>query len=427
MSKDIIKSFGTVLKDNFHVKLQSTKYKAIKKPITKTLPKSFNPIDVWGDYLSKIRDQGKCGACWAMASTGALADRYTIMTLGQFAVNLSAYQMIMCQGTILPDIPLDETSLSQVNLQAHTEGACNGNSLYNAMNFMYSIGLVTDICVNKGEFQKYGIIPVQDIENPESIQMCQSILGTDYDTCLDRKKAARYYRIIAGYEVDKDIESIKEEIYKWGPVVAGFQVYDNFLNDYDGISIYTGPKKDSMVQGGHAVRIMGWGTENGVDFWWIANSWGTNWGRSGYFKMKMGIKECGLEDNVVGFIPDLPSFKNTMLNYTLSINPETIALRSWINIDPITGYKYSTITKIRNGQLIGDLNPIVNKDLLPNFDSTWFGEITPEDAFAFTISDKQYEAQINSKITTLTILVILVISFFIGKIIKRFFSYKKKK
>jgi hypothetical protein len=105
MSDNIIKSFGTILKDNRYVRAMSTKYKQVKKkyPKDETLPSKLNPIVQWSNLLQSIKNQGACGCCWAMSTSGALGDRLTIMTLGQFAVELSPYQMIMCQGAIIPD------------------------------------------------------------------------------------------------------------------------------------------------------------------------------------------------------------------------------------------------------------------------------------------------------------------------------------
>jgi cathepsin B len=37
-------------------------------------------------------------------------------------------------------------------------------------------------------------------------------------------------------------------------------------------------RKSSVVLGGHAVKIVGWGVENGVNYWICANSWSTSWG-----------------------------------------------------------------------------------------------------------------------------------------------------
>ena len=57
---------------------------------------------------------------------------------------------------------------------------------------------------------------------------------------------------------------------------------------------------------GHVVRIIGWGVQNGIDFWLIANSWGKGWGDEkdrGVFKMIRGINNCNIEKWVMGPIP----------------------------------------------------------------------------------------------------------------------------
>ena len=46
------------------------------------------------------------------------------------------------------------------------------------------------------------------------------------------------------------------------------------------------------VVGYHAVRIVGWGEERGIKYWTLANSWGTDWGEDGYFRIARGSNEC---------------------------------------------------------------------------------------------------------------------------------------
>jgi len=51
----------------------------------------------------------------------------------------------------------------------------------------------------------------------------------------------------------------------------------------------------------HAVKIIGWGIEEGVHYWLCVNSWNTEWGDKGLFKMFRGTNDCGIEaDFVVG-------------------------------------------------------------------------------------------------------------------------------
>jgi cathepsin B len=40
--------------------------------------------------------------------------------------------------------------------------------------------------------------------------------------------------------------------------------------------------------GGHAVRVIGYGVLNGVNYWIAANTWGPYWGESGYFRIREG-------------------------------------------------------------------------------------------------------------------------------------------
>jgi cathepsin B len=47
--------------------------------------------------------------------------------------------------------------------------------------------------------------------------------------------------------------------------------------------------------GGHAMRILGWGTEKGEDYWLVTNSWSPQWGLKGFFKIRRGTNECGIE------------------------------------------------------------------------------------------------------------------------------------
>lgn len=68
---------------------------------------------------------------------------------------------------------------------------------------------------------------------------------------------------------------------------------------------FTGVYKhvEGKMLGGHAIRILGWGTENDTPYWLIANSWNTDWGNNGFFKIARGQDECGIEGQISAGIP----------------------------------------------------------------------------------------------------------------------------
>ena len=88
------------------------------------------------------------------------------------------------------------------------------------------------------------------------------------------------------------VTSIKTAIMTYGSVQASFSVYRDFYNYKSGVYM----KNSTTFVGGHAVQLMGWGTELGNDFWLVANSWGSSWGISGYFKI--GQTQCGISSSV---------------------------------------------------------------------------------------------------------------------------------
>jgi len=57
---------------------------------------------------------------------------------------------------------------------------------------------------------------------------------------------------------------------------------------------------DTKYIGAHAVKIVGWGADSGMPYWLVANSWNTEWGENGRFRIERGKNVLGIEDGVVG-------------------------------------------------------------------------------------------------------------------------------
>lgn len=359
------KSYGTVLRENPIVNEQYLKYSSNYRPWKKqgfTLPSSFDGHLIWEKYLSPIRNQGYCGNCWAIATTDMLCDRYRLYTLGQTPHQLSATQMTLCDydAPNLHDLQKafrDRQQLVPIAQRTHENSACNGNSLYNAIRYLYWSGVPTSSCISTK--LKTGDLTEQTTNLP----LCEDIETKEHNKC-STSEDMRVYRtiypgIIKGCEEDGGSEEdIMYNLYMAGPLAGGFDMFPDFLDKYDGKTIYIHEKKEGEVSsGGHAIRIVGWGDENGVPYWICANSWGTSWGDNGYFRMKRGM--CSLEKNIVTVIPDVPGLVVAIPISTGAFGEEERELRRFFQIEEQTKYPMSIIKKVKN------LTPAINTKYIP--------------------------------------------------------------
>jgi C1A family cysteine protease len=95
-----------------------------------------------------------------------------------------------------------------------------------------------------------------------------------------------------------DENYIANYLQQTGPLSAG--IHGDLLYYYQSgiMTVYCPPDLN------HAILIVGYGTSSaGVNYWVIKNSWGTSWGESGFFRIKRGIGQCGINKYVMtGYI-----------------------------------------------------------------------------------------------------------------------------
>jgi len=265
---------------------------------TVALPTSFDSEANWpkcAKVIGDIRDQSACGCCWAFGAAEAASDRLCIASNGTVAVPLSAQETCFC---------------------AEMEG-CNGGQLETAWDYIQMRGLATGAQHgHSGPFGDLGTCssfslphchhhgPVGDDPYPaEGTKGCPNVnQSPSCPTTCDADAKAPFndfakarYSFSGSVQTFDSVEGIMQSIYQHGPVEAAFTVMADFEHYSSGIYHATSSKS----LGGHAIRIVGWGVENGVDYWKVANSWNPYWGEKGYFRIKKGVDECGIEDEVV--------------------------------------------------------------------------------------------------------------------------------
>ncbi len=90
---------------------------------------------------------------------------------------------------------------------------------------------------------------------------------------------------------------IAQMLYMYGPLAVGMNA--NYLQYYRGGIIDLPASVCNPYGLNHAVNIVGYGTENGVNFWIVRNSWGPTWGENGYFRIARGKGVCGINQYVI--------------------------------------------------------------------------------------------------------------------------------
>lgn len=211
---------------------------------------------IWNNsIISNVKNQGRCGSCWAFSTTGALEAN---MRINNFVIDrLSEQELVDCS----------------------TENSgCNGGLMHTAL----------DYCIENN-----GLSSNHDYNYTERTGTCL------YNCNLN--ETIQFKRVIGSnisdykFTVPRSVIDIKASLKK-GPICIALDASPIEFRFYKEGIIDIPNRNTSQMN--HAVLLTGYSINENGSYWIIQNSWGEKWGDNGYAKIKIqngdGVLLCQL-------------------------------------------------------------------------------------------------------------------------------------
>lgn len=202
------------------------------------------------DWTTPVKDQGGCGSCVAFATVATIESNLEIFRRNPY---------------LNPD-------LSEADLFFRGCGNCCGRGWYFTSALRYAQG---------------SGIPDEE---------CYPYNGGSNKPCPDRDKRLTK---IKNWRALFSSSLAKEWISRRGPLMSGMEVYEDFFYYQNGVykSVW------GAFIGNHAVTVVGYNDAEG--YWICKNSWGSEWGEKGWFKIAYG--DSGLGRNFAFYTTEFTS------------------------------------------------------------------------------------------------------------------------
>jgi len=224
------------------------KMRGYKRVQTNAEPKSFynGSLDDAVNWVDKgavtpVKNQGSCGSCWAFSTTGAVEGAYFIKHGEQ--KSFSEQQLVDCDRKV--------------------NQGCNGGDMAEAFKYIES--------------------------SPLELESDYPYKGRNMKCSYDKTKGVGTVSDYTNVVPDSEQE-LKAALMK-GPVSVAIEA-DRLVFQLYHQGVIT--SKNCGTNLDHGVLAVGYGTENGQDYYLVKNSWGPSWGDKGYVKIGAEAKGHGI-------------------------------------------------------------------------------------------------------------------------------------
>lgn len=272
------------------------------------IPDRFNAAQRWGhcaQSILRVRDQGGCGSCWALAAISVMSDRICIASNGRYRDGLSAQQLVECCNYC---------------------GGCTGapNSFFPFL-YWHQQGVVTDQCFPYTIARDCGYpCPPSEFQHPRGLGNCthggqqcanpaqkprrhKARYVYKLGSLDENEPAIHYFPLSLMHRMKKlnatgnyfanghgwdTVELLKRELLAHGPVMLCFSVFESFMHYHDGVYNFDLQPGELHVYD-HCAKVIGWGRQRrpnavGMQQYLIAvNSWSAMWAKDGTFKVDL--------------------------------------------------------------------------------------------------------------------------------------------